>query len=259
MRLTIKLVVAVCAGCAAFLTGYLLMFPVAAALLEYATGEPRSNIELYSEFLTSPFLYLVAVLVGSLAAISAIRWSLKAVKHFGVPGLVNPYYEALPDVSITIYVQANGTIEDNKAPIAPFDPFTRQVSALELYEFMRGKPGGKLVLKQKNGIYLVLERPTPSAYEDDTAGDDAFRVRLMTRTRMRHNLETPFGEVGKYFETEPTRKKKKLGCCRFQLDYIGSETKLYPYIQFQGDPRAMKMIFLGSAEAPELRGSDVPV
>lgn len=261
MRLTVKLAVAFCAGGSAFLAGYFLTFPVSAALLEFATGEPRSNVELYNEVLSSPFHYILAALVGLLAAISAVRWALRAVNHFGVPGLLHPFADDLPDVPITIYVQANGTIEDTKTPVAPFDPFTRQVSARELYAFVHGKRGQRLILKQKDGIYLVLERFAPSAYEDASAAveEDAFRVRLMTRMRMKHNLETPFGEVGKYFETEPTRKKKKLACCRFQLDYIGSETKVLAYIQFQGDPRAMKMIFLDAAPAPELQGSDLPV
>lgn len=246
MTQNIRNVLATTAGAIGFAIGYFLTAPVLKMLMKALAGDPQIYQEISRDFNNSPLLTIAGIMIGLLLFIWLRRWSFELLGQYGLPGLYGPPGEGVPEVKISLRIHANRVDQDGNPE--RIELFSHAVPAKDLLNFMHGGRDAKLWLRNKDGLYLMLGKCSPSPYAEGHHEDNALVVKIRTRNRILHNFESVYGAQ----PTFSVQEGKPIAYYKHSLDYVGSETESRVTLTASGDRRVMEHIFLSEPPAQEL-------
>ncbi len=239
MSKSIRTLLATMAGITAGLLAYYLSAMLLQMFLQWMAGDPVIYQDIYRGFEGDPILFVLRLAIGFLIGASGYRMGHKYFGKFGIPGVLKPYSEAVGEKPISVHVYVNG--EDELGQLARLEVFACKLPAAMLQEFYWGDNAKPLLIRSKDGLYLQLIKVGKSPYEAENASDEpTIAVKVRTRTRVLHSLESVFGQQ----PTFVVQEGKPIAYFRMALDYVGSVTESNGMLVCNGNKGLMESVFL---------------
>ena len=239
MSKSIRTLLATMAGITAAVLGYYLIGMLLQMFLQWLAGDPAIFQEIYRDFGDNPILLILRLAVGLYFGVFGFRLGWKYFGKFGIPGVLSPYSEAVGETPISVRVFVNG--EDELGQLARLEVFSCKLPAAILHEFYWADNPKPLVVRGADGIYLQLIKTGKSPYDAENASDEpTIAVKVRTRTRVIHSLESVFGQQ----PTFVVQEGKPIAYFRMALDYVGSQTDSNGMLVCNGNKGLMESVFL---------------
>ncbi len=257
MSKSIRTLLATMAGITASALAYYFVATLFMMFIQWLAGDPAIFQDITREFDGNWMFFLLRVAVALYFGVFGFRLGWKYFGKFGVPGMVAPYSESVGENPISVRVFVNG--QDELGQLARLEVFSHKVPAAQLQEFYWGA-NAKLTIRDKDGLYLQLIKTGKSPYEAENASDEpTIAVKVRTRTRVLHSLESVFGQQ----PTFVVQEGKPIAFFRMALDYVGSITDSNGMLVCNGKKGLMESVFLkepkvakAKAETPSANAAD---
>jgi hypothetical protein len=247
MSKSIRALLATAAGITACALAYYATAWLMHTLLLWMSGDPTIFQQVYSD-LDGIVFFILRLAVGLYFGFVAFRTGWNYLGRFGIPGLLAPYTEEVGTNPISIKVYVNG--EDETGQLSRLEVFSHKVTASKLMAFYWGDESAELLIKGKDGLYLHLLKHGKSPYEVDNASSEPrIAVRVRTRTKLLHSLESVYGEQPTYVVQEG----KPVAHFKMALDYVGSQTESLGMLVCNGKKDLMETIFLKQPKAAPVK------